>query len=98
VARDTNEKNVYLQGVMYNITEHKKADENLQKANKELEGRIAERTQELFAINKNLQKEISECRRAEEDLKQKMLQVGALQNTIAEIEQKIIELKNKLSS
>lgn len=98
VACDTNEKNAYLQGVMYDITAHKKADENLRRANVELESRIAKRTQELFAANKNLQQEISECRQAEEGLKRRMLKVGALQNTIVEIEDKILELKNKLSS
>lgn len=97
VVRDSEQKNIFLQGVMYDITAHKKADENLRKANTELESRIAARTQELYAVNKTLQKEISECRQAEDSLKEKMADVNTFHDTIVEIEQKIIELKKKLN-
>ncbi|MEM7800344.1 MAG: ATP-binding protein, partial [Chloroflexota bacterium] len=44
------------------------ANQNLQKAHDELEGRVKERTQELEQVNQTLEKEISERQHAQEEL------------------------------
>ena len=51
------------------ITEHKCAEEALEKAHDELEIRVKERTAELRVTNETLQREIVERKRAEEDLR-----------------------------
>jgi len=51
------------------ITERKKAEEALQKAHDELELRVKERTAELSTANEQLQREIKERRRVEEEIK-----------------------------
>ena len=53
------------------ITEHKRAKENLQKAHAELEQRVAERTAELAAALQTLQVETSERIQAVEALREK---------------------------
>ncbi|HXZ29638.1 MAG TPA: PAS domain S-box protein, partial [Dehalococcoidia bacterium] len=52
--------------VAYDITEHKKAKEELQRAYQELEVRIQERTKELGKVNKALEAKILEHKRAQE--------------------------------
>ena len=51
------------------ITEHKKAQEALQKAYDELEHRVEERTVELAEINEQLRREIAERKHVEEKLR-----------------------------
>ncbi|MGZ3579387.1 MAG: two-component system sensor histidine kinase NtrB, partial [Syntrophales bacterium] len=51
------------------ITERKRAVDGIKKLNEELERRVIERTAQLEAINKDMQKEITERNEAEEALK-----------------------------
>jgi PAS domain S-box-containing protein len=61
-------------GVNIDITEHKRAEEALQKAHDELERRVEERTAELSKANERLKWEVEERQRAEEGLRQSELQ------------------------
>ena len=61
---------VALAGVASDITERKRAEQRLQLACDELEGRIADRTAELIAANESLQREIEQRIRAEARSKQ----------------------------
>ncbi|MEW6418266.1 MAG: HD domain-containing phosphohydrolase [Nitrospirota bacterium] len=59
-----------INGVLRDITERKQMDEKLQRAHKELEKRVQERTVELKKANEALQVEIAERKHAEEALKE----------------------------
>jgi PAS domain S-box-containing protein len=54
----------------------RQSEELLQKANAELELRVKERTHELYEINRNLEKEIAERRRAEDALRESFVQLS----------------------
>lgn len=56
--------------VLTNVTERKKFEVALQKANEELEMRVAERTTELVSAIEQLQKQIVERKQAEESLRE----------------------------
>ena len=60
---------VKVRGVLLDITARKQADEALQNAHGELEMRVQERTADLTSANVQLQREISERKRAEEALR-----------------------------
>jgi PAS domain S-box-containing protein len=66
VVRDDQGNPLYLQGMAFDITARKNAEEALVKANDELELRVRERTAELARANAVLQQEISERQRVEE--------------------------------
>ncbi|MFH1370716.1 MAG: PAS domain S-box protein [Planctomycetota bacterium] len=57
------------QGIIRDITYRKKAQEELQKAQEELENRVRQRTTDLAGAVEKLQKEIAERKRAEESLR-----------------------------
>ena len=61
---------VSVQGILRDITERKRAEEALRRARDELEMRVQERTAELTAANRQLQREIAEHRRTEEALRE----------------------------
>jgi PAS domain S-box-containing protein len=65
-VRDDNGKVVRSLGMVHDITERKRNEEALHKAQEELEIRIQERTKELAEVNKALQGEITEHKQARE--------------------------------
>ena len=69
IVEDANGRPLYLQGVMYDITERKNAEKELQKAHDELETRVKQRTADLARAVEELQKEIAERKHAEESLR-----------------------------
>ncbi len=56
-------------GVALDITERKRAEEALQRAHDELEGRVERRTASLAEANRNLRKEVAERSRIAEELR-----------------------------
>lgn len=61
-----------IMGVINDISEQKKIEEELCKAQDKLELRVKERTAELVVLNQKLQQEIAERKQAEQELKNSM--------------------------
>ncbi|MFO7600410.1 MAG: PAS domain-containing protein [Candidatus Desulfacyla sp.] len=68
LVHDETGRPLFLQGLMLDVTESKKAAEALRRAHDELEKRVAERTAELADRNLALSAEIAERERAQEAL------------------------------
>lgn len=60
----------YAMALVTDITERKKSDQKIIELNQQLEARVEERTHELEIINKNLQIEITDRKKIEEELKE----------------------------
>jgi PAS domain S-box-containing protein len=69
VVRDDHGSPLYLQGIAFDITARKNAEEAVHRAKDELERRVYERTAELARANEVLQQEIGERERVEEVLR-----------------------------
>ncbi len=69
----------YLLSIVEDITERKRAEEELVKINEQLEGRVAERTVELMEMNSNLQAEITERHRVEGERRELLRRLVAAQ-------------------
>ncbi len=69
VIRDEHGRPLFLQGVAFDITQMKEAEEQLRQLNQTLESRVEERTSELSASNDSLQLQIRERQRAEADVR-----------------------------
>jgi len=67
--RDRDNRPVGVLGISRDITERKRAEEELQQARDELEKRVQERTAELVKANEQLQREITEREQTEEALR-----------------------------
>jgi len=78
--------------VLHDITERKRAEEELRKAHDELEMRVKERTAELAEANEELRTEIAERKRVEEQLRRlgKAVETMQLGVTITDMTGKII--------
>lgn len=69
IVRNEQGSPAYIQGVGYDITELKEAEEALKRAHDQLELRVEERTSQLAAANAALREEIAERLRAEKTLR-----------------------------
>jgi len=59
------------EGLLEDISDRKRAEEELQRAHDEMERRVEERTADLASVNKNLEEEIIKRKHAWEDLKKR---------------------------
>jgi PAS domain S-box-containing protein len=71
-----------LQGVMFDITECKQAEETLRMARDELNNKVKERTVELTKINVQLHQEIEERKQTEKKLRKYQKQLAALSSEL----------------
>ncbi len=69
IVRDRDGQPLFLQGVAFDITNMKEAEENLRQANQTLEQRVDQRTAELSAANRALHLEVHERERAEQEVR-----------------------------
>ncbi len=83
--KDDNGAVMGILGIARDVTERKRAREELQRAHEELEQRVKERTAELTKANRELQVEIAERKRAERQLTETGTRLQALINTIPDI-------------
>jgi PAS domain S-box-containing protein len=71
LVTDANDEPICMMAAFVDITDRKKAQEQLEKANETLETRVVERTRELVQANKRLMIEIEERKLIEASLRQK---------------------------
>lgn len=82
VARDEQGRPSFLQGVGYEITELKEAEEVLRRSREELDSLVKERTAEISAVNKNLQAEISLRERIEITMRQNLKELADVKSAL----------------
>jgi PAS domain S-box-containing protein len=71
LVADENQEAICMMGSFVDITDRKIAEKKLESVNEALEQRVAERTRELLAANRRMQKEIEERKQVETSLRQK---------------------------
>jgi len=76
--RDNEGTVTHIAVVSRDITERRRAEEEIKKLNEELEQRVAERTAELLEANVTLRKQISEREQAEEKLRESEVRYRSL--------------------
>jgi PAS domain S-box-containing protein len=72
IVKDEQGRPLFLQGIAYDITENKRAEEALRKAHDELDARVRERTAELAQVNDALRAEVAERKSVEAELLRSM--------------------------
>ena len=82
VYRDKNGQPLRIAGVNYDITARKHAEKALQTAHDDLEATVKKRTAQLADINEELKAKIEEHRTTEEDLRNALLEIKALQSRL----------------
>ncbi len=80
--KDSTGKIIGVSTIARDITERKRVEEALRKAHDELETRVQERTAELARANEDLQAEITEHRRAEEQIRDQASLIDKAQDAI----------------
>ena len=78
LARWDTSEGIFFTAIVRDISERKQVDTALQKAREELEKRVAERTAELAAANKELHQRIAECELAQSALQESELKYSTL--------------------
>jgi PAS domain S-box-containing protein len=68
IVKDEQGRPLFLQGIAFDITETKRAEEALRKAHDDLDARVRERTAELAQVNETLLAEVAERRSVEAEL------------------------------
>jgi PAS domain S-box-containing protein len=84
VARDEEGKPSFLQGIGYEITELKLAEEILRRSSEELDQLVKARTVEITAMNRSLQNEITLRERIEEDMRQSLKELADVKSAMDE--------------
>jgi len=84
VARDELGRPSFLQGIGYEITELKLAEEVLRRSREELDGLVKERTLEITAVNKSLKSEISLRERIEANMRQNLKELADVKSALDE--------------
>lgn len=70
LVRDEHGQPLFLQGIAYDITEKKRAEEMLRRLNRELEERVGDRTTQLEKVNAALARQAEELARSNSELEQ----------------------------
>ena len=84
-VRDETGKPLVLQGVIFDVTERKRMEEELARYREHLEQLVRERTAQLEAANRQLEQEIAERKRAGEELARRAREMAALYETSLEV-------------
>jgi PAS domain S-box-containing protein len=84
VARDELGRPSFLQGIGYEITELKLAEEVLRRSREELDGLVKERTLEITAVNKSLEGEIALRERVEAHMRQSLKDLADVKSALDE--------------
>ena len=78
---------VGILGIFWDITERRRAEDDLRKYREQLEAMVEKRTAELRMVNEQLQREITDHRRTEETLREYQKAIEGSQDMIAVIDQ-----------
>ncbi len=84
VARDEAGRPSFLQGIGYEITELKMAEEVMRRSREELDALVKERTLEITAVNKSLQSEITLRERIEIHMRQSLKELADVKAALDE--------------
>jgi len=91
----TSGENIFYTGIVRDITERKRAQEELRSANDDLELRVQQRSVELIGTNLALAEEIAERKQIEEELRRHRLH---LEQLVAERTRELQEINDELQS